>query len=60
MFTKEMLNKVVWGEEGAALTEYALLIALIAVVSIAAITAVGAAIVTKFWTVSGGLGGATS
>jgi pilus assembly protein Flp/PilA len=46
-------------EEGASLVEYALLVALIAVVCIAAITLLGNNASTKFSEVGGSIGGAS-
>lgn len=47
------LRKLVWKEEGAALVEYGLLVALIAVVCIAAITLLGTNIRDMFDTLAG-------
>ncbi len=43
-------------EEGAAMVEYALLVALIAIVAIIAVSAVGSAVSDKFQTVANTLG----
>ena len=48
---------IVDDEKGASLVEYALLVALIAVVCIAAITLLGNSASTKFSTVGGSIGG---
>jgi pilus assembly protein Flp/PilA len=59
------LKRVLHGEEGASMVEYGLLVALIAVVCIAAVTAVGLALKAKFESVetavenAGGSGGTT-
>ncbi|MCU1461484.1 MAG: Flp/Fap pilin component [Acidimicrobiales bacterium] len=50
-----MLSRLQRDEEGASLVEYALLVALIAVVCIAAITFVGSSASTKFSTVGSNL-----
>ena len=39
-------------QRGASMVEYALLVALIAVVSVAAVTSIGASVSTKFSTIS--------
>jgi pilus assembly protein Flp/PilA len=44
-------------EEGASMVEYGLLVALIAVVVITAVTAIGTNLNTKFTTVSGAIAG---
>jgi len=44
-------------EKGAALAEYALLVALIAVVAIVAVTTLGTQISTQFSTVASAIGG---
>jgi pilus assembly protein Flp/PilA len=44
-------------DEGATAVEYGLMVALIAVVIIGAVTAIGTALTGKFWSVSGSLGG---
>jgi pilus assembly protein Flp/PilA len=56
-----MLNqlKALWvDEEGATMVEYALMLGLIAVVCIAAVTAIGTAAQTKFTAASTALGAA--
>lgn len=50
MLTK--LMQILRGERGGALSEYGLLIALIAVVCIAALIALGNSIADKFWEVT--------
>jgi pilus assembly protein Flp/PilA len=52
---RNIFRKLVAGEEGAALVEYGLLVALIAVAAILAITAVGTNISDLFDTVAGEL-----
>ena len=52
---RNIFRKLVAGEEGAALVEYGLLVALIAVAAILAITAVGTNISALFNTVAGEL-----
>jgi pilus assembly protein Flp/PilA len=52
---RNIFRKLVAGEEGAALVEYGLLVALIAVVAIGAIELVGGAISSLFDTVAGKL-----
>jgi pilus assembly protein Flp/PilA len=52
---RNIFRKLVAGEEGAALVEYGLLVALIAVAAILAITAVGTNISALFNTVAGKL-----
>ncbi|MDK1019300.1 MAG: Flp family type IVb pilin [Actinomycetota bacterium] len=49
-------SRISKGEEGAALVEYALLVALIAIVAIVAIGLVGTAVTEKFNTVAVELG----
>lgn len=52
---RNIFRKLVAGEEGAALVEYGLLVALIAVVAIGTITLVGENISSLFNTVAGEL-----
>ncbi|MCA1685371.1 MAG: Flp family type IVb pilin, partial [Planctomycetia bacterium] len=52
-------KKFVRGEEGAALVEYALLVGLIAVVSISVLTVLGAQVFSAFDTTQQSIGGAT-
>ncbi len=55
---KKLMN-LIKGEEGVTAIEYGLIAALIAVVIIAAITAVGGNLQTTFTSVSGALAGAS-
>ena len=52
---KRVAGKFIRDEEGAAMAEYAILVAFIAVVSIAIITTFGGKISTKFSEISGAL-----
>ena len=54
---KAMIKKFFREEEGASAVEYGLLVALIAVVIIGAVTALGGAISTKFTAASTAIGG---
>ena len=53
---KKLLTRFRRGEEGAAMAEYALLVALIAVVAVVAITTLGTQISTQFSTVASAVG----
>jgi pilus assembly protein Flp/PilA len=53
-------SRFVRDERGATAVEYGLMVALIAVVIIAAVTALGSALSTKFTTVGGAVSGAGS
>lgn len=53
----KLLNEVRKDEEGVTMVEYALLLGLISVVAIAAITAIGVAVNSKFSTACTSLGG---
>ncbi len=55
----EKLGNFFKDESGAAAVEYGLLVALIAVVIIASVTALGTSLSDKFNTVSGAVGGAS-
>ncbi len=57
--TMEKLGNFFKDECGAAAVEYGLLVALIAVVIIASVTALGTSLSDKFNTVSGAVGGAS-
>jgi pilus assembly protein Flp/PilA len=54
---KEKLFGLMKDEQGQAMTEYGLIIALVAVVVIAALTAMGDSVFTKFNAITTGLGG---
>lgn len=54
---KEKLFGLIKEEQGQAMTEYGLIIALVAVVVIAALTAMGGSLVTKFNEITTKLGG---
>ncbi len=49
--------KTIKSEKGQGLTEYALIIALVAIVAVAALTLLGGQINTIFGTITGNLGG---
>ncbi len=55
---KKLMNRFQRDEEGAALAEYGLLVALIAVVCIAAITVLGTNISTVFSSIAASIGAA--
>ena len=57
-FLSTWLTSHIKSERGASLVEYALLVALIAVVCIAAVTALGKEASSKFETVGDSIGGA--
>jgi pilus assembly protein Flp/PilA len=55
---KKLLTRFRRAEEGAALAEYALLVALVALVCIVAITTLGTQISTQLSTIASAIGGA--
>ena len=55
---KKLVNRFHRNEEGAALAEYGLLVALIAVVCVIAVTALGTQISTAFSQIASALAGA--
>ena len=52
------MTKLMKNEKGQGLTEYALIIALVAIVAVAALTLLGGQINTIFGAITGDLGGA--
>jgi pilus assembly protein Flp/PilA len=54
---EKLVTRLRRAEEGAALAEYALLVALVAVVAIVAVTTLGTQISTQFSTVASAIGG---
>ncbi len=56
----KMLKSLFWDEDGASAVEYGLLVALIAVVIIGAVTALGTNISTKFNEAADAISGSSS
>ena len=58
IYVFQLLNRFRRNEDGAALAEYGLLVALIAVVCVVAVTALGTKISTAFSTIASAIGAA--
>ena len=58
IYLLQLVNRFRRNEDGAALAEYGLLVALIAVVCVVAVTALGTQISTAFSTIASALAGA--
>ena len=52
---KKFFKSLIHEEEGAAMVEYALMVALVAAVCVVAVTALGSAISKQFTTISGSI-----
>jgi pilus assembly protein Flp/PilA len=57
LYVLQLINRFRRNEDGAAMAEYALLVALIAVVAIVAITALGTQVSTQFSNIASAIGG---
>jgi pilus assembly protein Flp/PilA len=58
IYVLQLINRFRRNQDGAALAEYALLVALVAVVCIVAITTLGTQASTQFSTIASAIGGA--
>ncbi len=54
---KDLLKRLVANEDGATMVEYALMVALIAAVAVAAVTSLGSTINSKFGGINTSIGG---